>query len=152
MMKSSSWGKKSVHPENRWFYLGSWPFTLMLSRLKLSAVITPDGPFFHLSRATQILSREKHLGFPSLICPKTNCEVQVENKKKWKSPLRVQSHQKLMRIHTVIKLLVLIWVTNEYWPITTLFTINCGKFWKRWEYQTTWYASWKSVCRSGSNS
>ena len=23
-------------------------------------------------------------------------------------------------------------------------TINCGKFWKRWEYQTTWPASWES--------
>ena len=23
--------------------------------------------------------------------------------------------------------------------------INCGKFWKRWEYQTTWPASWK-IC------
>ena len=22
-------------------------------------------------------------------------------------------------------------------------TTNCGKFWKRWEYQTTWLASWK---------
>ena len=21
-------------------------------------------------------------------------------------------------------------------------TINCGKFWKKWEYQTTWPASW----------
>ena len=21
--------------------------------------------------------------------------------------------------------------------------INCGKFWKRWEYQTTWPASWE---------
>ena len=20
---------------------------------------------------------------------------------------------------------------------------NCGKFWKRWEYQTTWPASWE---------
>ena len=26
-----------------------------------------------------------------------------------------------------------------------LITINCGKFWKRWEYQTTWPASWE-VC------
>jgi len=24
-------------------------------------------------------------------------------------------------------------------------TTNCGKFWKRWEYQTTWSASWK-IC------
>ena len=22
-------------------------------------------------------------------------------------------------------------------------TINCGKFWERWEYQTTWPASWE---------
>ena len=22
-------------------------------------------------------------------------------------------------------------------------TIKCGKFWKRWEYQTTWPASWE---------
>ena len=24
-------------------------------------------------------------------------------------------------------------------------TINCGKFWKRWEYETTWPASWE-IC------
>ena len=23
-------------------------------------------------------------------------------------------------------------------------TINCGKFWKRWEFQTTWPASWET--------
>ena len=23
-------------------------------------------------------------------------------------------------------------------------TINCGKFWKRWEYQTIWPASWET--------
>ena len=37
-------------------------------------------------------------------------------------------------------------------PLTMWITINCGKFWKRWEYQSTWPASWESVCRSGSNS
>ena len=31
-------------------------------------------------------------------------------------------------------------------PWTVWITINCGKFWKRWEYQTTWPASWE-VCR-----
>ena len=25
-------------------------------------------------------------------------------------------------------------------------TTNCGKFWKRWEYQTTWSASWE-ICK-----
>ena len=26
-------------------------------------------------------------------------------------------------------------------PLTVWLTINCGKFWKRWEYQATWHAS-----------
>ena len=28
---------------------------------------------------------------------------------------------------------------------TTVWIINCGKFWKTWEYQTTWPASWE-IC------
>ena len=37
-----------------------------------------------------------------------------------------------------------------YWlcqpkPLTVWITTNCGKFWKRWEYQTTWPASWE-IC------
>ena len=30
-------------------------------------------------------------------------------------------------------------------PLTVWITINCGKLWKRWEYQTTWSASWE-IC------
>ena len=30
-------------------------------------------------------------------------------------------------------------------PLTVWIIINCGKFWKRWEYQTTWPASWE-IC------
>ena len=29
---------------------------------------------------------------------------------------------------------------------TVWITINCGKFWRRWKYQTTWPASWET-CR-----
>ena len=29
-------------------------------------------------------------------------------------------------------------------PLTVWLTIHCGKFWKRWEYQTTWPASWET--------
>ena len=29
-------------------------------------------------------------------------------------------------------------------PSIVWITINCGKFWKRWEYQTTWPASWEA--------
>ena len=27
----------------------------------------------------------------------------------------------------------------------SVITVNCGKFWRRWEYQTTWPASWE-IC------
>ena len=30
-------------------------------------------------------------------------------------------------------------------PLIVWITINFGKFWKRWEYQTTWPASWE-IC------
>ena len=29
-------------------------------------------------------------------------------------------------------------------PLAVWITTNCGKFWKRWEYQTTWPASWET--------
>ena len=29
-------------------------------------------------------------------------------------------------------------------PLTLYITINYGKFWKRWKYQTTWPASWET--------
>ena len=29
-------------------------------------------------------------------------------------------------------------------PLTVWITINCGKFWMGWEYQTTWPASWET--------
>ena len=29
-------------------------------------------------------------------------------------------------------------------PLTVCITTNCGKFWKRWEYQTTWTAFWET--------
>ena len=37
-------------------------------------------------------------------------------------------------------------------PLIVWITTNCGKFLKRWEYQTTWPAPEKSVCKSRSNS
>ena len=36
--------------------------------------------------------------------------------------------------------------------LTVWITRNCGKLWKRWEYQTTWPLLEKPICRSGSNS
>ena len=38
-------------------------------------------------------------------------------------------------------LFLLYWLWQSLW---LWITINCGKFWKRWEYQTTWPASWET--------
>ena len=32
-------------------------------------------------------------------------------------------------------------------PLTLWITINCGKFWKRWQYQNTWPASWETYMK-----
>ena len=42
--------------------------------------------------------------------------------------------QAMQTLQTMPKSLT-VWIT----------TINCGKFWKRWEYQNTWPASWE-IC------
>ena len=33
----------------------------------------------------------------------------------------------------------------DYAKAFDLITVNCGKFWERWEYQTTWPASWETL-------
>ena len=35
-------------------------------------------------------------------------------------------------------------------PLTVWITINCGKFFKKWEYQATWPASWE-ICTQVKN-
>ena len=35
------------------------------------------------------------------------------------------------------------YILDEYNILSVWITINCGKFFKRWEYQTTWSASWE---------
>ena len=37
------------------------------------------------------------------------------------------------------------WEHDQDLPHPLWIKINCGKFWKRWEYQTTWPASWE-IC------
>ena len=34
---------------------------------------------------------------------------------------------------------------TDYAKAYDCITINCGKFWERWEYRTTWPASWE-IC------
>ena len=51
-------------------------------------------------------------------------------------------HRKSKRVPEK-QLLLLYWLPPK--PLTMWITANCGKFWKRWEYQTTLPASWE-IC------
>ena len=58
----------------------------------------------------------------------SNCQHSLDHGKRKRVP---ESH-----------LFLLYWLWQSLW---VWITINCGKFWKRWEFQTTWPASWK-IC------
>ena len=58
--------------------------------------------------------------------PEIKVPTSVESLKKW------ESSRKTSALLTMPK------------PLTVWITINCGKFRKTWEYQTTWPASWET--------
>ena len=47
--------------------------------------------------------------------------------------LKKQESSRKTSISALLTMTVFVWIT-----------INCGRFWKRWEYQTTWPTSWKT--------
>ena len=46
-------------------------------------------------------------------------------------------------VHRIFQARVLEWGAIAFSVLTVLITTNCGKFWKRWEYQTTLPAYWE---------
>ena len=61
-------------------------------------------------------------------CYRSNCQHLLDH---WKSE-RVPEKTYISALLTMPK------------PLTVWITINCGIFWKRWAYQTTWPASWET--------
>ena len=59
--------------------------------------------------------------------PEIKLPTSTGSLKKWKSFRKTSTSALLTMPKTLI-----VWITT-----------NCGKFWKRWEYQTTWPASWE---------
>ena len=61
------------------------------------------------------------------------------------------TRDQIANIHCIIKkskrvpekhLFLLYWLCQSLWQCGS--QKNCGKFWKRWEYQTTWPTSWET--------
>ena len=53
-------------------------------------------------------------------------------------------HQKSQRVPEKTSISALLIMPK---PLTVWITRNCGKFWKRWAYRTTWHASWETCVR-----
>ena len=69
---------------------------------------------------------------------KLNLEKAEEQEIKLSTSTRSLKRQENSRKTSISALLIM------QKPLTLWNTINCGKFWKRWEYQTTWSASWET--------
>ena len=70
---------------------------------------------------------------------KVNLEKAEEPEIKWSTSVGSLKNQKNSRKTSTSASLTML---N---PLTVWITTNCGKFFKRWEYQTTWPASWE-IC------
>ena len=64
---------------------------------------------------------------------RSNCQHPLDHQKKQESSRKTS----ISALLTMPKPLI-VWITT-----------NCGKFWNRWEYQTTWSASWETCMQVG---
>ena len=76
--------------------------------------------------------------FESVLMRCMNLELNIQSRVSQKEKNRCHVLMNIYR-KTFISALLTMPKTLTVW-----ITINCGKFWKRWEYQTTWPASWES--------
>ena len=74
-----------------------------------------------------------------LVTFKLDLERQRNQRSNCQHPLDHRKRKRISEKH----LFLLYWLCMPK-PLTVWITINCGKFWKRWEYQTTWLASWET--------
>ena len=96
-----------------------------------------------ISHTTQECSKFSKPGFNSTLtmnCQMTTLDLEKAEEPDIKLPTSVRSwkKQESSRKTSISALLTM------PKPLTVWITINCGKFIKRWEYQTTWPASWET--------
>ena len=70
--------------------------------------------------------------------PEIKLPTSAGSSKKQESSRKISTKQESSRKTSISALLTM------PKPSTVWITINCGKFWKRWEYQTTWPTSWET--------
>ena len=96
-----------------------------------------------ISQASKIMLKFSKPGFNSTWTKnyqmfKLNLEKAEESEIKWSTSTGSLKNQESSRKTSISDLLTM------PKPLTVWITTNCGKFFKRWEYHTTWPASWET--------
>ena len=118
-----------------------------LSSSLLTIVTAPVAPLqvtkFCVSQSAVLNVAEPRLGSTCLKCSKANLLTLGCGEEKYSLSV---GHQESSRKTSISAL----FTVPKPWTVWV--TINCGKFWKRWEYRPPDLPLEKPVCRSGSNS
>ena len=70
-------------------------------------------------------------------------QMDLENAEEPEIKLPTSAGSSKKQESSIKKTYLFYWLCQSLWLCGS--QINCGKFWKRWAYQTTWPASWK-IC------
>ena len=82
------------------------------------------------------LSHLQPLGHPCSVSNMLTCSI---------SEIKLQTSVELLKKQESSRKTSIFALLNMQKPLTVWITTNCGNFLKRWEYQTTWPASWE-IC------
>ena len=149
----------SVHPMNiqDWFPLG-WTGWISLQSKGLSRVFSNTTVQKHLQHSVFFIVQLSH---PYMTMGKTIALTRWTSVSKVMSLLFNMLSRLIITFFPRSKCLLISWLQSPSAVIlepkkiksdtvstvspSVWITINCAKFWKRWEYQTTWSASWE-IC------
>ena len=113
-----------------WAGDGGWIFHRLMSERSIPTILARSRDF--QARLQQYMNRE----FPDVqtgFRKDRGTEIKLPTPTGSSEKLESSRKTSISALLTMLKLLTM-WITT-----------NCGKFWKRWEYQTTWPASWE-IC------
>ena len=132
LLPRKSHGQRSLVGYRPWgcqeSYTTEW---LYLLTYYLGLILFPCSPcFLHSPSSSAITMGAGSIGWISVLeALRSNCQHPLDHGKSKRVPVKTS----ISPLLTMPK------------PLTVWITINCGKFWKRWEYHTIWPASWE-IC------
>ena len=118
-------------------------FSFQSQRRTVPKNVKTTRQFCSFCMLVRLCSKSFKLGFSSMWTEKFQMyklDLEKAEESEIKLPISIGSQKKLENSRKTSTLASLTMLK----PLTVWITTNCGKFWKRWEYQTTRPASWET--------